>query len=77
MNIDQNLQKRIENILKYTIEPLEVDVDYMSDILEEIVSEYENLQDKYNDLEEDIRENYEPKKFDPYLEYGVSEKDFI
>lgn len=75
MNINGDLKKRIENILKYVIDPYEMDVDYMADILEEIVSEYENLQDKYNDLEQQIEDNYRPI---PVAEqYGVSEKDFI
>lgn len=72
--MNESLRKSIEKILKYTINS-EVDEDYLIDILEEIVDEYEHLQDKYNDLEKDIEDNYRPI---PYAEQvGISDRDFI
>ena len=45
-------------------------------IIYDLVDAYDVLLEKYCDLQEDLKENYEPKKFDPYQEYGISESDF-
>lgn len=49
------------------------DVDAM---LYDLVEQYGVLEEKYCDLQEDLKEYYEPKKFDPYQEYGISESEF-
>lgn len=45
--------------------------------IEDLLIEYDVLQEKITDLEKDIEENYNPKPFNPYVEYGVNERDFI
>lgn len=53
-----------------------VPVDSLICIIDDLLYEIDHLQEKYKDLEKDIEENYELKPFNPYEEYGVSEKDF-
>lgn len=45
-------------------------------IIYDLVYQYDLLEERHNDLMEDLKENYEPKKFNPYDEYGISESDF-
>lgn len=44
--------------------------------LEDQYDEIDELKEKYDDLKDDLEENYELKKFDPYDYYGVSKEDF-
>ena len=48
----------------------------LKDMLYEYNSMKEHMEDKISDLEYDLENNYEPKRFDPYEEYGISPKDF-
>ena len=45
-------------------------------IIYDLVYQYDLLEERHNDLLEDLKENYELKKFNPYEEYGISESDF-
>ena len=45
--------------------------------IEDLLVEYDVLQEKITDLENDIDENYRLKETNIYKEYGISEKDFI
>ena len=45
-------------------------------IIYDLWCEIEHLEEEYEDLENDLRDNYEPRYKTPYEEYGVSEKDF-
>lgn len=45
-------------------------------MLEDLIWEIEHWKEKYEDLQEDVKENYEIKKFNPYNKYGVSPQDF-
>lgn len=75
MDIGRSLRNSIEKIVGYVINPVSMNEDDLIDLLEEVVSEYEHLQDKYDDLEQQIEENYRPI---PVAEqYGISDKDFI
>lgn len=44
----------------------------VSDLIDEIYT----LLEKNEELETKIEEEYEPKKIDPYEDYGISESDF-
>ena len=44
-------------------------------VLEELYADKERLEEKIEDLENDIRDNYKP--ISPYEMYGVSERDFF
>lgn len=45
-------------------------------MLEDLVCEIDSLNERYEDYKKEVEENYELKKIDPYLEYGISESDF-
>ena len=62
--------KDAENIDGY------IDSDYVMDLLDAMIDEYNSKRDELQDLEYQMQEYYEPKKIDPYYEYGVSERDF-
>lgn len=53
-----------------------VSVDEVLDKLEELMYENKHLEDKIDELENDIENNYELKQYDPYDFYGVSREDF-
>ena len=52
-----------------------VSIGDLISVIEDLDSEIEHWKEKYEDLEEDLRENYKPI---PYAEQvGVSDRDFI
>lgn len=53
-----------------------VNLDDLIGIIDNLVYEANRLEEKVEDLNKDIEDNYEPRKFDPYEEYGVSESMF-
>lgn len=53
-----------------------VNLDDLIGIIDNLVYEANRLEEKIEDLNKDIEDNYEPRKFDPYEEYGVSESMF-
>ena len=54
-----------------------VSIDELCGLVEELDYQIEILEEKVKDMEDDIEQFYEPKKFNPYEEYGISERDFI
>ena len=79
-------KKTFDKVSKITgtdYEPIEVgeyaviDINTFESIIEDLICEYETLQEKYDDRERDIKDNYEPKKTDDYEYYGVSRSDFV
>lgn len=54
-----------------------VSIDELCGLVEELDYQNEVLEEKIKDMEDDIEQFYEPKKFNPYEEYGISERDFI
>lgn len=83
MKIDKELYKRISNEtgVDYSGIIVTEDVFYIEeetivDMIKDLLCEIGNKEETIEDLENDIRNNYEPKNIDPYEEYGVSEKDF-
>lgn len=48
----------------------------MFSMIEELLMEIDRLKEVNEDLIQDRDENYEPKKFNPYNEYGISEDNF-
>lgn len=53
-----------------------VDSDTIEAMLEDLITELGVMKEKYQDLQEDLENNYEPKKVDYYEEYGLSRSDF-
>ena len=75
MTMDIDLKVRLDDVLDYRVDPYGLDEDDLFEIIEEVVSKYENLQEKYNDLEQQIEDNFKPI---PVAEQcGISDKDFI
>jgi hypothetical protein len=54
-----------------------VPVDSLIYALKDMLYEYHNKQEEIDDLKQEIEDNYEPRKIDPYEEYGVSRNDFF
>jgi len=52
-----------------------VSIEELLDTIEDLDSEIEHWKEKYQDLEEDLRDNYEPIPYSKQV--GVSDKDFI
>lgn len=71
-----------EELEKKVIKITEVDytgmltIEDIENIIKDLIHEYNRLKEKYDDLEEDLKENYELKKIDYYDYYGVSKEDF-
>lgn len=53
-----------------------VNIDVIYAMLQDLVDEYDNKEEEYNDLKEDMDNNYELKREDLYDAYGVSRDDF-
>ena len=53
-----------------------VSIDELVGTIEDLLYEIDSLKEELDDLKDDMEENYEHKKFNPYHEYGLSEKDF-
>lgn len=53
-----------------------VNIDGVYAMLQDLVDEYDNKEEEYNDLKEDMDNNYELKREDVYDTYGVSRNDF-
>lgn len=46
-------------------------------IIDDLLDEYHKKENEVTELQEEIESNYEPKKINPYTEYGLNERDFI
>lgn len=53
-----------------------IDAFELYDIVQDLVVELGAKEEKIEDLEKNIRENYKPKKIDYYDDYGINERDF-
>lgn len=53
-----------------------VNIDGIYAMLQDLVDEYDNKEEEYNDLKEDVDNSYELKKEDVYDTCGVSRNDF-
>lgn len=78
---DKDLEKikKISDITgtDYELKGNLVPVDSLIYALLDMLTEYTNKQEEIEDLKQDIEDNYEPKKIDPYEECGISRNDFI
>lgn len=54
-----------------------VPVDSLIYALKDMLFEYHNKLEEIEDLKQDLEDNYEPRKFNPYDEYGISRSDFF
>ena len=51
-------------------------VDDITNIIKDLIVEYDNEKEKAEDLQYDIDNNYTPNRIDLYEECGVSPRDF-
>lgn len=87
MKIDKEVYEKISEITGVDYEGMyykDPDIDYLlvfseavNNMLEDMLVEYNRKVEEIEDLKQDIEDNYEPKKIDPYEEYGISINDFI
>ena len=78
LRIDEELYEKITNITGTDYEPVGefLTGDSIIGMLEDLLHEYDVKNEQYEDLKQDIEENYNIKAFDPYEEYGLNKKDF-
>ena len=54
----------------------DIELEDLFIIIQDLVVEYNKLQEQLEDEIQDKEENYEQKKVDYYINYGLSERDF-
>lgn len=60
----------------YDINNGEIAEENLLEAVRELMVEIANLNDKIVAIEDDREENYELKKYNPYADIGMSERDF-
>ena len=72
---EQELIKKVEKITSadFNIDDGFISSTYIMSALEELLSEYEHLQERYNELEKNLEENYKPIPID----LGLTDRDFV
>lgn len=80
--LDKDELEMLENVSKMTYTDYEIVNDLIPAenllaAIYDLVIEVDRLKEQIEDMEQDIENNYEVKRYDPYTEYGVSEKDFV
>lgn len=80
--LDKDELEMLENVSKMTYTDYEIVNDLIPAenllaAIYDLVIEVDRLKEQIEDMEQDIENNYEAKRYDPYTEYGVSEKDFV
>ena len=54
-----------------------IDSEGLLSMIEDLIVEYNHKKEELEDVKQDIEDNYEPKRIDPYDYYGVSRGDFL
>lgn len=78
IRIDSDTLKKAEDITGTDYDTFAgmLPADSIEPMIKDLIYEVHRLEEKVKDMEQDIENNYEVKNVDPYLEYGVSERDF-
>ena len=80
---DYRLLTRISNKIGIKVDIKEIDNEFyiksedLFSIMDELYDNTSYLEEKLQDLEQDIQEHYEFKKINPYEYYGVSREEFV
>lgn len=76
LKLDEDLREQIESVTStdYDFEGDMLLAENIEGMLKDLLYEIYNLQEKYNDLEQDLINNYKPISY--VEEIGYSEKDF-
>lgn len=80
--LDDEDLKKLEEIsevtgVDYELEGNLLPVNSLIYALKDMLFEYHKKVEEVEELHQDIEDNYEPRKIDPYEEYGISRNDFI
>ena len=80
--LDNDEIKTMQKVEKITCTDYEllgnfIPVENMMCVINDLLCEIHNMEEKIEDMEQDIENNYEIKQENPYIEYGVSERDFL
>ncbi len=77
LEIDKELKTKIENItgVDYEFKDNFLPSENIVSIFEDLIYEIDRLEEKYEDLEKDLRDNYRPIPVSE--QYGISDRDFI
>lgn len=77
LEIDKELKTKIENItgVDYEFKDNFLPSENIVSIFEDLIYEIDRLEEKYEDLEKDLEENYRPIPVSE--QYGISDRDFI
>lgn len=75
-------EEKIKEIEEITMTDYEAKLGYIQSdnlvsMIDDLLYELHNLQDKLKDLQNEMENNYELKDYDAYEEFGVSKEDFI
>ena len=87
MKIEKELYEKVSKITMTNYKPLydkDPDKEYVivfedgvNGMIDDLLLEIDRLKEKYDDLKDDLEDNYVPRFKDKYEEYGVSERDFF
>lgn len=75
MDIDLYLKVEIERIVGYTITPMTMTEEDLVEVVENIITKYKKLEKDYEDLEQNLNDNYRPIPVSEQV--GISDRDFI
>lgn len=77
LKIEEELKTKIEKItgIDYDFKGEYLPCESITSIFEDLISEIDRLEEKYNDLEKDIEDNY--KRISDSELYDISDRDFI
>lgn len=75
MDIDLYLKVEIERIVGYTITPMTMIEEDLVEVVENIITKYKKLEKDYEDLEQNLKDNYRPIPVSEQV--GISDRDFI
>lgn len=80
--LDDSELKRVKEVEAVTGTDAEITgkfikVEILVALLSDLLCEYNHIDEKVDDLECELRDNYIRKREDEYEEYGVSRNDFI
>ena len=77
LEIDKELKTKIENItgVDYEFKDNFLPSENIVSIFEDLICEIDRLEEKYEDLEKNLEENYRPIPVSE--QYGISDRDFI
>ena len=75
MDIELYLKVEIERIVGYTITPMTMTEEDLVEVVENIITKYKKLEKDYEDLEQNLKDNYRPIPVSEQV--GISDRDFI